>query len=318
MKKGAQFYNNTKYMENTARNFALQLGSLISLYVSLGALIALLFGIITVLYPDPAQYTWELQSATASIRTGIAILIVFFPTYIILTRLVNNIRRREQGTYLTLTRWLIYISLLIGGVVLLGDLVTVIMSFLNGELTIRFLLKALTVFVVVGGAFTYYVFDARGYWQGHERESIRYGIGASVIVLLALILGYMHIETPMEVRERNIDQNQINDLQIIQDRIEIYYGLHDRLPESIEAAFEGLSVPEAPEGRMDYSYRKTDESSFELCAEFAYPSNQNDPYLYGGYVREPSMVKNPYNWDHAAGEWCFERAINVPVPQTVI
>jgi hypothetical protein len=116
-------------MENTAKNFALQLGSLISLYVSIGALIALLFGIITLLYPDSAQYAWEGESARITIRTTIAILVVFFPTYITLTRIVNKIRRTESGTYLTLTKWLIYLSLLIGGGVLLGDLVTVLNSF---------------------------------------------------------------------------------------------------------------------------------------------------------------------------------------------
>jgi len=151
-------------MENTAKNFALQVGSLITLYVSIGALISLVFSIITVLYPDSAQYAWEYGSATATIRTTIAILVVFFPTYIILTRMVNTIRRTEVGTYLKLTKWLVYISLLIGGGVLLGDLVMVLTGFLNGELTIRFVLKALTVLVVVGSAFVYYLADVKGYW----------------------------------------------------------------------------------------------------------------------------------------------------------
>jgi hypothetical protein len=37
---------------------------------------------------------------------------------------------------------LVYLSLLVGGGVLLGDLVAVILAFLNGEITTRFILKA--------------------------------------------------------------------------------------------------------------------------------------------------------------------------------
>ncbi len=137
-------------MENTAKNFALQLGALIALYVSIGALIMLLFSTINVIYPDLERYPWEVDSASSTIRGAIAALIVFFPAYLVLTRIVNKIRRAEDAAYSAFTKWLLYLSLLIGGGVLLGDLVTVINNFLNGELTLRFILKALSVFVVVG------------------------------------------------------------------------------------------------------------------------------------------------------------------------
>jgi hypothetical protein len=118
-------------MENTAKNFALQLGSLIALYVSIVALVTLLFGLITIFYPDVANGYWEYNSASSSVRFGIALLVIFFPVYIVLTRMVNTTRRIEQGSYLTLTKWLIYLSLLVGGVTILGDLVSVVNAFLN-------------------------------------------------------------------------------------------------------------------------------------------------------------------------------------------
>ncbi len=303
-------------MENTAKNFALQLGSLISLYISIGSLISLLFGIITILHPDQAQYAWEAESAAMSIRTSIAMLVVFFPTYIILTRLVNTIRRTEKGgTYLTLTRWLIYISLLIGGGVLLGDLVTVLLGFLNGELTIRFILKAITVFVVVGSAFVYYVLDARGYWQINEKKSIQYALITSVFVLVALVVGFMHTETPSEVRERNIDVQQISDLQGIQSHIEMYFQMNNKLPLEIEDAYAGLEIPTAPEGRVAYDYLKSSETNFKLCANFALSSSKSDTMQYAQpLIMEPSMIKNPYSWEHKAGDWCFERSFNSASP----
>lgn len=303
-----------KDMENTAKNFALQLGSLISLYISIGALINLLLNIITLLYPDTAQMPYEYTNATSSIRYTIALLIVFFPTYITLTRLVNNIRRTESGTYLTLTKWLIYLSLLVGGGVILGDFVAVLLSFLNGELTIRFVLKALSVFFITSAAFGYYLLDARGYWHQYERNSIIYGVVVSVLVVIALVFGYMQIETPGQVRERNIDMTQISDLQAIQSHIELYYQLNRKLPESIADVYTDIDPPTAPEGREQYQYKKVSNTNFKLCAQFAFPSSKSEMYQYSQpIITEPSMIQNPYSWEHKEGDWCFERSFNLPV-----
>ena len=298
-------------MENTAKNFALQLGSLIALYISVGSLISLLLSVITVLYPDSAQMSYEYTSATDSIRYSIAMLVVFFPTYLTLTRFVNKIRRTEAGgTYLSLTKWLIYLSLLIAGGVLLGDLVAILLSFLNGELTIRFILKALAVFVVLGIAFAYYLADAQGYWQKNEQKSIQYGMVVSILVAVALVYGFTKIETPTEVREMNIDQAQTNDLGAIQSYVESYSVLNQKLPKTLSEAYGGLSVPQT-EGRPAYTYEVTSDTNFKLCAEFAYPTSEAARSQYPqAMMTEPMMIKNGYNWDHNAGDWCFERTIN--------
>ena len=299
-------------MENTAKNFALQLGSLIALYVSLTSLLTLLFGIITVFYPDAADNYYMYDAASSQIRFSIATLIVFFPAYVILTRLVNSIRRSEQGTYLTLTKWLIYLSLLIAGAVILGDLVAVVNSFLNGDLVIRFILKALSVFVVIGAAFVYYLFDARGYWQKNEKQSIQYGVGATVIVIAVLVMGFLHTEPPAQVREMKIDDLQIQDLSDIQWRIEDHYRVNSALPDTIAMVYQGLTPPTASEGRAAYEYHILGIDKFELCASFANSSSgQTDsvvstrPALTG-----EGSIKNPYNWDHGAGHWCFERVVS--------
>lgn len=297
-------------MENhTARHFVLQLGSLASLYLSLSFLLVLIFGIINLMFPDAANGYWEVESAHQNVRIGIAMVIVFFPTYLILTRVVNKLRRTETtGAYLSLTKWLVYLSLLVGGGVLLGDLVAVIMTFLEGDLTQRFLFKAAAVFVVIGAAFHYYILDARGYWLKHEDKSIRFAIGATLIVLASLAYGIASIETPSEVREQKLDMTQVNDLQQIQWRIQDYYLTKQKLPESLDELGEP-ATPQAPEGRAAYQYNVTDDG-FELCATFAEPSNPDE--FMGGVmaVAEKGLIRNPDNWQHGAGEVCFERVIN--------
>lgn len=299
-------------MENTAKNFALQLGSLITLYISIGALIGLLFSVVTVLYPDPAQGYWEYDSASSNIRFTIAMLVVFFPAYIVLTRLVNTVRRTEHGTYLTLTKWLIYLSLLVGGGVLLGDFVAVLNGFLNGELTTRFVLKALTVFFVTGTGFTYYLLDARGHWQTHEKHSVYYAMVVTIAVAISLITGFNHTQSPAEVREKNIDAKQVTDLQMIQGQIESYMSVNNALPETLENAYSGLSIPFAPENRTAYEYTVVSDDSFKLCADFVTESSQAESGYYGdvGIYAKPLTIRNPNDWNHGKGNWCYTRVLN--------
>jgi magnesium-transporting ATPase (P-type) len=297
-------------MENNAKHFALQLGALISLYVSIGGLISLLFGVINIAYPDPVN-TWEFMASQGSIRWAIALLIVFFPTYITLTRMINKGRRESGASYLSLTKWLIYLSLLVGGVVILGDLVSIIYNFLNGELTTRFLLKALTVLLTVGLAFVYYIYDARGYWQANETRSKQYGLLATVIMVVAVVTGYMHIEKPGEVRERALDERQVNDLGSMQSQIVGHYVTTNTLPETLDALQLKEVLPTAPEGRAGYTYRKTGTNSFEVCATFAFASDPNR-YGYVSYYDAYGVVKNPDDWTHASGKWCFTRVVNPP------
>jgi flagellar biosynthesis protein FliQ len=54
-------------------------------------------------------------------------------------------------------RWLAYIALLIAAGAVIGDLVSFLTSFFEGELTLRFVLKVLTVMVIASGVFWYYL-----------------------------------------------------------------------------------------------------------------------------------------------------------------
>lgn len=300
---------------NTARNFAFQLGSLIALYATLSAVVMVAFGVINIAYPDAVNGYWEYESAQQGIRFGIAMLLVFFPTYIVLTRFVNEIRRKETGTYLTLTKWLVYLSLLVGGGILLGDFVSVILTYLNGEITTRFLLKALTLVVVIGAALYYYAQDAKGYWNTHEKDSKMFGMGAAIVVIGVLALGFYNSDTPSEVRNMRLDMEQTNDLSDMQWRIEDHYRINNSLPADVASLYIGIPMPVAPEDRAAYTYKIVDGDTYELCATFSHPS-QNDPQATDMSMAPEAMMKNPYNnWDHGTGKTCFERTVvKDPVP----
>ena len=295
---------------NTAKQFALQLGSLISLYLSVSFLVVLLFGVINVLLPDAAEGYWEIESATSSIRLGIAMVVVFFPTYLILTRFVNDARRNEAGSaYLGLTKWLIYLSLLVGGGVLLSDLVAVIMAFLDGELTQRFILKATIVLIVVGAAFFYYLQDARGVWLKEEKGSIYFGVGAAFVVLMSVVYGFMQIETPSAVRELKLDETQLSDLKQIQYKIEESLTLSSSsLPATLEKAYGEFPVPTAPEDRPAYSYEVTN-NGFNLCATFSTNSPESVNLMFKDPYLPTTSIINASNWSYKKGRYCFERVL---------
>jgi hypothetical protein len=278
------------------------------LYLSLGFLLGLLFGIINLKFPDATEGYWAIESASSTVRLGIAMVIVFFPTYLVLTRLVNKLRRQEKnGAYLNLTKWLVYFSLLIGGGVLLGDLVAVIMTFLEGDMTSRFIFKALAVLVVVGLAFHYYILDARGFWLKNESKSIMFGYGALLAAFVSVALGFSYIETPTQVREMKLDETQIQDLQSIQWKVEEVLSFSSSTPANLEALYGEFPAPAAPEDRPAYIYALTD-AGFRLCATFSRDSiNPEQNFAPAMYPEQ--KIKNPDNWSYKAGEYCFERNV---------
>lgn len=294
---------------NTAKHFVLQLGSIITLYLSISFLLVLLFSIINLAFPDAVESYWQIESNSSSVRLSIAMLIVFFPTYLVLTRRMNVLRRVEtNSTYLGLTKWLMYLSLLVGGGVILGDLVAIILAFLEGDLTTRFIMKALVLLAVVGAAFYYYLQDARGYWLTRESQSKLFGAGMSAVVLASLVTGFFYTETPKEVREMRLDETQIQDLQQIQYRIEEAMRMSSStLPASLEEAYDGFEVPTAPEDREDYSYEVT-ETGFSLCATFSRDSNA-DVEMWGPMFDTAMPIKNANNWNYKEGRYCFERVV---------
>lgn len=294
---------------NTAKHTVLQLGSLVTLYLSVSFLVVLLFSIINLQFPDAAESYWEIESASSSVRLAIAMLVVFYPTYIVLTRKVNVNRRQETSSlYLGLTKWLIYLSLLVGGGVLLGDAVAVILGFLEGDLTTRFFLKAMALLLVVGGAFYYYLKDAQGYWVTNEKASKTYGLVVSLVVLASVVTGFFFIETPATVREMRLDEAQITDLQNIQWQLESKIAISSStVPATLEEAYGGLEIPQAAEGREAYSYEVTDVG-FTLCATFSHNSN-SDQAMWGPSFDKDALIQNGNDWQHKAGRYCFERVV---------
>ena len=77
----------------TAKDFFLWLGAMVALYVSTISLVLLSHQYINVWFPDVAREPYG-SGASGTIRFAIASLIVFFPLYVWLTRLLHQDIRR--------------------------------------------------------------------------------------------------------------------------------------------------------------------------------------------------------------------------------
>ena len=145
----------------SAREAFLYLALFTTLYISAISLGSLVYRFIDRAFPDAATASFGFLELGA-VRWSIASLIIAFPIFLLLSRtLYRSIRRDPEKRTSKVRKWLTYLTLFVAGGVLLGDLITVVFSLLGGELTVRFILKSLTVGGIAGSIFGYYLWDLR-------------------------------------------------------------------------------------------------------------------------------------------------------------
>ena len=136
-----------------------------TLYTSAYNLGSLLFDLINLRFPDPAdvtEYSGAPEYVRASIRWAISALVVAFPVFAYTAWLTNRAIERDPTKRASkIRRWLTYLTLFISSGVLIGDVTTLVYNLLGGEATFRFLLKVAVVALIAGTTFTYYLRDLR-------------------------------------------------------------------------------------------------------------------------------------------------------------
>ena len=136
-----------------------------ALYSSAVSFLVFMFQYVNHLIPDQIDtHYYSQESDLDSMRWAIAMLIIFFPTFFLTTRFLNKTYLASPSKQnLRIRKWLLYFTLFVAALTLLGDLVALIYAFLNGDLTLRFILKVIAVLFVAGSIFYYYLWDVRRY-----------------------------------------------------------------------------------------------------------------------------------------------------------
>jgi len=121
--------------------------------------------------PDPlAGYRYG-SNLLSEIPGELAALIVTFPIYLLVMRVIlSETRRAPEKLDSGVRKWLTYLALLIAAGVMIGDIITFLTYFLKGELTARFLSKVAVTLAISGGVFWYYFGALWEAGKGHENQ----------------------------------------------------------------------------------------------------------------------------------------------------
>lgn len=293
----------------------LHLLAIVALYGSATSFIALLWQYINYFFPDILSRDYGYADIIEPIRIALSALIVVFPVFIAVSWLLNKIYAKEaQVRESKVRKWLIYLTLFIVSLVIIGDLIFVLNTLLGGEIKARFILKALSVLLVAAAIFGYYLDDVR---RAVSSKSAKYFAWASIAVVLAAVVGaFFVIGLPNKARMIQLDLQKVNDLQVIQSQIVSYWQKKEALPKNLSDLNDPISDYAAPVDSQtsqpyEYNIKDSDSLVFELCAIFNAESVKQSgvkpmpAYSYPIYEDRYSQ-----NWGHSAGRVCFERKID--------
>lgn len=262
--------------------YLLSLAALVFMSIAVG-LIA--FGIINETISDPLLNNYY-NSFNSQFKFAISALIISTPIYFLTISLINKgVKKEEIKLDSPIRRWLTYFILFVSSLIILGFLIGIINSFLSGELTLRFILKALTVFLISGLVFAYYFNDIRREKPEDGRKLNKVYLASSLIIVLAAFISvWFFIESPATARGRKLDQRTLNDISNLESSVNYYYSQNGELPEEIEEVAKEEKNVEYFESR-GIEYKKTGDMSFELCATFRTNSEELNDDL--SYIRSP-------------------------------
>lgn len=323
----------------SAVDFFLHLGCIAAFYTFIVTLVSFLFSVVNTVFPD-RQFNYY-EPYGAGMRFQISLLLVVTPIFIILlNKIYKGIRAVPEKADFLLRKWSLYLTLTLSIIALAIDLVILINTFLGGEITTRFSLKALIV-IALGGAvwlFTKQELKSPLALRPRIAKSMMWAVIA--ITILSIAGGVYLIGSPTTIRNMRDDDQRENDLSGLRYNVLNYYQTKNAtLPKTLEDITLGNPydnfMPVDPATSQQYGYKPLaakvvkgkNYPAFELCATFAEDSAnerkvQGSGRGRGGVAPMPAMdVSYPSSYpgygpdqtkfsEHPAGLKCFEIMID--------
>ncbi|HAR99936.1 MAG TPA: hypothetical protein DEA89_00940 [Candidatus Moranbacteria bacterium] len=295
--------------EGSAQDFFLYLVVFFSLaFVAFGEG-SILFGFIDKFVTDAESRMFPAFNQ-GMVKFGIAALIIAGPIFFAISRIITK-RINEQKISLEskVRKWLTYLVLFFASATIIGDLITLVVNFLSGDYAASFLLKVFAILLIAGGIFGYYFWDMRRTEISSPMNKISAYV-AIAVVIVTFISGFFIIDSPAVSRQKNIDQQVVNDLQSVDNSIQSYFSETGKLPQKLDdLGSTKFSIEIQNVKAIEYKVENTD--GYSLCADFMRSSlndiqSQNDPYMK--------------SWKHDGGNFCFKRVAlkKTDIPQPAV
>jgi hypothetical protein len=303
--------------KNSAAKFAfyylLSLVALVFMALSVGMII---FEIINKYIVDILEVSRGLYSSGA-LKFAISALIISSPIYYLTTAQINkNLFSGKLEKDSGIRKWLSYLILLVSSIVMLGFLVGVIYNFLDGELTVKFILKALTAIIIAGAVFSYYFYDIKRLNVLSVKDKIIkiYFFASLVVVLAALVSAFIFVESPAKTRKIKHDNAIINQFSQVDSALNTYYSDKRKLPGNFDELFAEITYlrredMKDPATGKEFEYKVAGDKTYELCSTFLMSTKDNKSYE-GGYYFDK-------RWDHDAGYQCLRQKISIVIPSEI-
>ncbi len=283
--------------------YLLSLVSLIFIGISVG-LVA--FGIINKSVIDPLSNSYY-RNYDSSLRFAISAILIATPIYYYSLFLIKQgFKKNEISSDSSIRKWLTYFIILVSSLIILGVFISVMNNFLSGGLSLKFILQALSVFIISALVFSFYFYDVKSDFK--EDKKIREKIFLSISLLLivsAFVSAWFFIESPKQIRARKIDGLLLNRISTLESFVNDYYSTFGTLPENmtdLKTARSRYFMDENhfinPNNGEEIVYNKINKDQFEFCASFetnSFTENKRSGVVY------PAMI----NRDHEAGYNCL-------------
>ncbi|MFA6466575.1 MAG: DUF5671 domain-containing protein [Patescibacteria group bacterium] len=288
--------------------YLLSLVALVFMSISVGIIVFQIINkeIIDIINNYAASYN------DGAMKFAISAIIVAAPIYYFTSRQIyKNLFAGNLDKDAGVRKWLTYFIMLISVVVMIGFLIATINSFLDGDLTTKFILKTLTALIISGTVFSFYFYDIRREEVQAKKDKVisLYAWISLVVVVVVFIFSWFNVDSPQETRKIKIDSEITNDLNQIHWAIRDYYTLNNSLPENIQIlasdtekrmiTMDNINNPST--GKV-YEYTIIAADEYKICTDFLnsnLDNKDNNSYAYYG----SDLIL------HDAGYECFSRKV---------
>jgi hypothetical protein len=241
-----------------------------------GNTLTLLFAQINIRLPEPDEA--ENYGQLARLRWSMAALIVFVPVFWLLNRADRRATASDPARkHGLMRRWLSAIALLVAAITLLGDALYLIYSWLDGQITLRFLVKSVTVAVMALIVLAYFREDDG---QASLKTVMPAAGGLIGLALLSLGLSFLAVGGPAQGQMEQRDRWRLSDLRILTNDVAQCTGIdRTNLPETLDP----MTCARNPARLTGYAsqvvYERLSETEFSLCTEIEFPPAISDGTL---------------------------------------
>jgi len=289
----------------SARDAFLHLLAFATLYTTVISLIILAFQYIQKLFPDASESLYNYDGSSSTIRWSMASILVAFPIFLYVSRILfKECALHHEKLASGVRRWLTYLTLFVTAMTMIGDVITLFFFLLDGEMTTRFILKVIAVFLLTGLPFWYYFQTLKMAPEVYGRSPMhaQFRWIAIAVVLSSFVSGFFIVGSPSTGRNQRFDDRRVEDLRSINNAVyEAVYSTDRWSPNAVKqnaipatlddvaktAIYTPISTVD-PETGESYEYTVT-QDAFELCAVFSLARTQTYDIF----------------WDHEAGRQCF-------------